>query len=289
MFFVGDDGDFGEEEVAFSTFEVGHAGAASGEALVGDGFEAEGGEGLGLRGEFEGVGVEFLDVSGGEDDVVFFEGEVGGGGVKFAGAEVLPVDEVWFLGGEPGWVVGFEVFMGWVVGGEFGEEFFGLSEVGFLAVLEGWVGEVVVGFEGVVEVGEEAEVVVVGDGVVFVGVALGAAGGEAKPGGAGGGDAVGHGVVAEFEGVDAAFFVEHGVAVEAGGDELVGGGVVKHVSGELLDGELVEGLVGVEGADDVVAVGPDGAVAVFFVAIGVSVAGEVEPAAGPSFAVARGL
>jgi len=52
----------------------------------------------------------------------------------------------------------------------------------------------------------------------------------------------------------------------------------------LADGEFVEGEVVVEGADDPVAVGPDGAFAVLFVALGVGVAGEVEPDFGPAFA-----
>jgi hypothetical protein len=56
----------------------------------------------------------------------------------------------------------------------------------------------------------------------------------------------------------------------------------------LFDGELIEGHVGVEGTDDPVAIWPDGAAAVFFVAVGVGVAGEVEPFAGPAFAVLRG-
>lgn len=126
----------------------------------------------------------------------------------------------------------------------------------------------------------------VGDGVVFVGVALGAAGGESEPSGAGGGNAIRHGVVAELEGIDTALFVEHGVAVETGGDDLLGGGVGQHVACELFDGELVEPFVGIEGCYDVVAVGPDRAITIFFVAIGVGVSGEVKPSAGPAFAVA---
>jgi hypothetical protein len=59
------------------------------------------------------------------------------------------------------------------------------------------------------------------------------------------------------------------------------GGVREEVAAELFDGELVEGFVFVEGADDVVAVGPDGAGGIVGVAGGVSIAGEVEPHAGP--------
>jgi hypothetical protein len=81
-----------------------------------------------------------------------------------------------------------------------------LGEVEFLTLGKGEVGDVIVGFEGVIEVGHEAEVVVMGDGVVFVSVALGAAGGEAEPGGAGSGDTIDHSMVAELEGIDASLF-----------------------------------------------------------------------------------
>jgi hypothetical protein len=75
--------------------------------------------------------------------------------------------------------------------------------------------------------------------------------------------------------------------VEAGGDDLLGSCIWKHIAGELFDRELIEGFVGVERADDVVAVWPDGAVAVFFVTVGVGVAGKVEPTSCPPLAVAR--
>ena len=53
-----------------------------------------------------------------------------------------------------------------------------LTLVVFLLLSQFRIGKVEVGFVGIVEVGHEAEVIVVGDGVVFVGVALGAPGGE---------------------------------------------------------------------------------------------------------------
>src|SRR5437773_127825 len=48
---------------------------------------------------------------------------------------------------------------------------------------------------------------------------------------------------------DAAFVAGHDVAVEAGRDLLVERGLRHEVARELLDGELVEWLVGVEGLD----------------------------------------
>jgi hypothetical protein len=59
------------------------------------------------------------------------------------------------------------------------------------------------------------------------------------------------------------------------------------VAGELLAEELVPGLVGVEGADHVVAVaiGPLPPGVELAVAVAVGVAGHVEPMAGPALAV----
>ena len=61
----------------------------------------------------------------------------------------------------------------------------------------------------------------------------------------------------------------------------------QQVAGELLDGELVERHVGVERLDHPVAVRPDRPRAVLLVAVGVGVAGQVEPAPGPALAVVR--
>ena len=55
----------------------------------------------------------------------------------------------------------------------------------------------------------------------------------------------------------------------------------QQVAGDLLDGELVERHVAVEGVDHPVAPAPHRALAVALVAVGVGVAGGVEPAAGP--------
>ena len=129
----------------------------------------------------------------------------------------------------------------------------------------------------VVEEREELVVVLRPDRVVLVVVAAGAAGGQAEEDGA-----VGIDLVDDVADVDllldrAAFVGRNVAAVVAGGDDLVGGRVGQQVAGQLLDDELVEGLVGVEGVDDPVAVGPDLAVVVEVQAVGVAVAGGVEP------------
>ena len=143
------------------------------------------------------------------------------------------------------------------------------------------------GFIGVVEQGHDREILVVGHRIKFVGVALGALQGEAQPRGAGGGHPVHHGMIAEFQRIDAAFLVQHRVPVEPGGDELVGGGIGEEIARNLFDCELVEGQVGVERADDPVAPGPDGAAAVLFITIGVRITGQIEPLPSPSLAIMR--
>ena len=86
---------------------------------------------------------------------------------------------------------------------------------------EGGAGHVHLRLVGVVEERHELVILAVRDRVVLVRVALGAADRQAEPDGAGGADAVDHGVEAELQRVDAAFLVEHRVAVKAGGDALL--------------------------------------------------------------------
>jgi hypothetical protein len=145
------------------------------------------------------------------------------------------------------------------------------------------------GFVDVVEEGEELIEFLLADGVVFVVVAAGAAEGEAHPGGASGVDAVDDVFDAPFLVDDAAFAVDAVVAMEAGGDDLIEARVGEEVAGELFDGELVEGFVFVEGANDPVAPGPHGAGGVGLEAVAVGVAGVVEPGLGHLFAEGGGI
>ena len=69
-------------------------------------------------------------------------------------------------------------------------------------------------------------------------VAAGAAHRQAEPDGGRGLHAVDDGLDAPLFGNDAALGVDAVVAVEAGGDLLVEGGVGQHVAGDLLDREL---------------------------------------------------
>ena len=64
-------------------------------------------------------------------------------------------------------------------------------------------------------------------------------------------------------------------------------GFGQQVAGDLLDDELVEGLVAVERLHDPVAIFPDGARLIEGVAVGIGVARQVEPVPAPALAVVR--
>ena len=140
---------------------------------------------------------------------------------------------------------------------------------------------------GIPEEGRHRIEVLLREWVELVVVALRAVGGQAEVDPAHGLHAVG-GVVGEVLFDDRTAFVGRRVAtLEAGRDALVLGRVREQVAGELLDGELVERLVTVEGLHDPVAVRPHLAVGVEVQAVRVGIAGGVEPVAGAVFAVGR--
>ena len=64
------------------------------------------------------------------------------------------------------------------------------------------------------------------------------------------------------------------------------GGVRQEVAGHLIDGELIEGLVAVEGSDDPIAPGPHLLFGVYLIAVCVGVASGIEPIDGHAFAIA---
>ena len=139
----------------------------------------------------------------------------------------------------------------------------------------------------VVEVGHDLVELLLRDRVELVVVAAGAPQGQPHPDGAGGRHPVDAVLGEELVDHDAALAVQAVVAVERGRDALVEGGVGQHVAGELLDREPVERHVGVVGVDDPVAPAPHRSLAVGLIAVGVGVAGGVEPLDGHPLAVAR--
>ena len=78
------------------------------------------------------------------------------------------------------------------------------------------------------------------------------------------------------------------VALEPGGDQLVESRLRQQVAGDLVEREVVERLVPVERLDHPVAVGVHLAVVVDVDAVGVAVAGRVQPVAGSVLAPVRG-
>ena len=115
-------------------------------------------------------------------------------------------------------------------------------------------------------------------------VALGAFQRRAEPDGTGGVDAVDDLIDAAFFGLGTGFNIGRRAAVEAGGDDLSRGGIRQEVAGDLLQRELIEGHVRVQGVDHPVAVGPDLAEVIALKAVGVRVACEVQPRARPAHA-----
>ena len=102
---------------------------------------------------------------------------------------------------------------------------------------------------------------------------------------AGGFHAIDHVAHEHFFFDHAAFVGRHVGAAKAGGDLLHQCGIVQKISRQLLDRELVERHVVVEGADDPIAVRPDLTIVVEVQAVGVGVAGRIEPKAGHMLAV----
>ena len=139
----------------------------------------------------------------------------------------------------------------------------------------------------VVEQRHQGEVVGVRERVELVRVTLRARGRQPQPCRAGGAHPIDHRQIPKLERVDSPLLVDHRVAMEAGGDDVVGRGSGEQVAGDLADREAVERHVVVECLDHPVAPRPDRAVAVFLVAVGVGIPRQIEPAAGPSLAVAR--
>ena len=99
-------------------------------------------------------------------------------------------------------------------------------------------------------------------------------------------DAVDHVLDVVLLGNRAALEVDHVVAIEARGNELIAGRIGQQVARDLLDGELVERLVFVEGANHPIAPRPHLAAAVDVVTVRVGVTRQVEPFQRHALAVA---
>ena len=140
---------------------------------------------------------------------------------------------------------------------------------------------------GVVEAGKQPVIVGLGEGIIFMVVALRAAGRQPEPGDAGGAHPIDHRQIAKLERIDPPLLIDHRVAMEAGGDDVVGRVAGEEIASDLAAREGVEGHVVVESPDHPVAIGPDPPLAVLLIAVGVGIAGQVEPPPRPALAIPR--
>ena len=136
---------------------------------------------------------------------------------------------------------------------------------------------------------DAVELVVLGlaDRIELVAVALGTADGQPHPDLQRGVGPVLHGRHAVLFVVGAPFGVGQGVAVEGRGDFLVNGRPGTQIASQLVNGELIERLVGIEGVNHPVAVSPDRAEGVASQPLRVGIPGQIEPDPTPAFAIGR--
>ena len=124
--------------------------------------------------------------------------------------------------------------------------------------------------------------------VVLVVVALGTADRQAEPNRADRVDAVDRFLETLFTSFDSGFAVLRAIAEQAGSDPLFDSCVRQEITGDLLDGELVERHVAVEGIDHPMTPAPGvGPQRVALIAVAVSVAGGIEPMHSPFLSVMR--
>ena len=97
---------------------------------------------------------------------------------------------------------------------------------------------------------------------------------------------VDHLLEAELVHVGSTLTVAGGITVESGGNLLFGGGAGENIACDLLDRELVEGHVPVEGLDDPVSIAPGIRSEVILpITVTIRVAGQVQPATSPPFPI----
>ena len=153
-----------------------------------------------------------------------------------------------------------------------------------------WQRRVDVLFLQFVEEREEAVVVALRERIVLVVVALRATDGQAEPYRSDRVRAVDDLLEPPFLGVGAALGIRGRVAMKARGDKLVDVALRQEIARDLLERELVEGHVAVEGLNDPVPVAPGVRPEIVAAkAVAVRVAGEIQPVTGPLLGIVRGV
>ena len=123
------------------------------------------------------------------------------------------------------------------------------------------------------------------DRIVFMRVALCALNGQAKNRFPDGIHAVKHRFHSELLRIDSAFFIDHRIAQESRRHHLLLRRIRNQVAGKLLLDESVIGQILVQRLDHPIAIKPDIAHLVFFVAVRVGIPCSIQPVAAPAFTV----
>ena len=140
---------------------------------------------------------------------------------------------------------------------------------------------VAIGIFGLVEDRVELVVVLDGDRIVLVRMALGTPHRQSHPNLQRRIDTVFHGRDSELLIIGPPFIIAQGRAMKSRCDTLSHRGTFKQISGELFDGELIVRHIVVERMDHPIAIGPKIPCQILLVPFGIGVASQIEPQAAP--------
>ena len=136
---------------------------------------------------------------------------------------------------------------------------------------------------GFIEECKQSKILIVGNRIKFVGVALGALEGQAERCFPEGIHTVKDTLDAVLFGYDRSFFVDHTVPHEPAGNQLILGVVRQEVACQLLGDELIVWHVSINCMDDPFEINPLVTWLVFLESVGIGLARYIEPGACPLF------
>ena len=148
-----------------------------------------------------------------------------------------------------------------------------------------FIGQLQSRFFSVVEERHQLIILAMRNRIVLVRVTLSTPRGKPQPGGPRRGNSISHRMKSKLQRIDAAFFVQHRVAMKPGGNSLGHRRIRQHIARQLFDRELIKRHVVLNRPNHPVAERPDRSIAVFFVAVGVGISSEVQPAPRPELSV----
>ena len=139
-----------------------------------------------------------------------------------------------------------------------------------------------VGIFRLVENRKELVVLLLSDGVVLVSMALGAVDGGSHPHRKRGVDPVDHRQISEFLVDGSPFVVGLRVPMKGGGHQFLLLGFRKEIPCDLLQSELIEGFVFVEGTNERIPVAPNGPWWIIRIPRRIRIAGQIQPYSRPA-------